>query len=182
LVLAGCTLHGAPPSDCKAGFVWLGKAKRCVRVCDADLDCDNPCRAGAGGEICEANACITGCRDGIPEITAIDGNGSPSRAGDLVTAPHALRNGLVISGRNFGGSRVFLGVTGAHDQVLAVASKSDTQVEACLPEGLAEGIYRLSVVTAARPPPRQAGQAGTCRPPSSAAATSLPLRPPGSSP
>ncbi len=123
----------------------------CLRLCNSDLDCERPCQNnGPEGEICTEGLCQPGCRERLPTILSLDGNGTENPDGDSATSPHHLMTGLKVFGTDLDGSAVSILGPGLSETVLAVAEgRTRFQMEVCLPPTLTAGAYTLRVVNGA---------------------------------
>jgi hypothetical protein len=143
LCLVGCTkassINGgcAGNDDCKGGTVCVAKA--CTPVCDLDSECASGC--------CVNGACSTDCEGAAPEITTVDGLGTPDGQNDH--AAHHVADRLMLSGTNLGDATVTLSGDNLPDQTLELCDASQDMLVAQLPEGLVAGAYTLTVANAA---------------------------------
>ncbi len=86
----GCTQN----ADCPNGHVCLSET--CEQLCATDEEC-------SAGNFCNGEICIPGHRDS-PLISGLTGNGS-STACQADTSNNCLGTGIVVTGKNLGGSR-----------------------------------------------------------------------------
>lgn len=138
---SGCSTN----TDCPAGEVCA--EGRCQVVCISDAQCDGD--LACIGDVCAA---CDGCRD-VPEITAVDGTGSPDERPEQ--AQHHVIDRLVMRGRNLQGASVTLRGAGQDGprRLELCATPTDGELTVQLPSDVRAGdTYTLNV----------ANQAGSC--------------------
>ena len=124
-------------TDCASGQVCVDR--ECRVICRTDAECGE-------GRICDNEVCTPGTRRSVPELTSIDGDGTPDGGTDTrgqVTAHH-IHTKLLINGAHLAGSEVNLD-NGSGAIALTVDSSTDERITAFVPETVNEGQYTLTV-------------------------------------
>lgn len=149
LILAACpqSPDGADAcsrnDDCEAGEACVDGS--CWLLCEIDDHCGpNDCD---GGRICVDHICRPGCRDAIPQILFLDGDGSEDGGTDVrgATAEHHVRNELRVVGEHLTGAYATLLSPSGPTVALAVVSSTSQSLVATLPSSVVEGLHSLRV-------------------------------------
>lgn len=116
-------------SDCGAGQVCISGG--CEKLCSADSECES-------GSICDSGSlCVAGSRTDRPEISAINGDGSPD--GRDGYGSNRIASGIIVIGANLQGASLRL--EGESTYELPITSPGDRELGASLPPELAPGTY-----------------------------------------
>lgn len=125
--------------DCPGGYICSTVTSKCERLCESNSQCDGRC--------CSAGVCQDCSSSAPPEITAVDGTGSPDGAQGY--GSQRLRDRLVIRGNNLAGATAkLIGSAGTHT-LAPCSSPTDTELQVRLPEDVSAGDYTLSVMNQA---------------------------------